>query len=88
MPKPDPDPERELRIARVLRPLGRGPLTRAQAERAGQLLSVHPSTVYRLRARFLRNPTTSTLKHVRAGARGNRLGGPEGGQKRGAKPLK
>ena len=39
MPKPDSDSERELRIARVLRPSGKSPLIREQAERAGQLLS-------------------------------------------------
>lgn len=53
--------ERERRIARVLRPLGRGPMTQSQAERAGQLLGVHWTTVYRLRARFLRDPVVSAL---------------------------
>lgn len=53
--------EREQRIARVLRPLGHAPMTQAQAERAGQLLGVHWTTVYRLRERFLRDPVTSTL---------------------------
>ncbi|MCW5232329.1 Mu transposase C-terminal domain-containing protein [Verminephrobacter eiseniae] len=53
--------EREERIARVLRPLGRAPMTQAQAERAGQLLGMHWTTVYRLRERFLRDPVTSSL---------------------------
>ena len=33
--------EREVQIARVLRPLGRGPMRREQAERAAQLLGIH-----------------------------------------------
>jgi putative transposase len=74
VPQPDPDSERELRIARILRPLGKAPLSRERAERAGQLLGVHPSTVYRLRARFLRNPVTSSVKQSRGGRpRGRRL---------------
>lgn len=56
-----PFTEREIRIASILRPLGRAPMTRSQAERAGQLLGVHWTTVYRLRARFLRDPLTSSL---------------------------
>jgi putative transposase len=36
-------------------------MRRARAERAGQLLGVHWTTVYRLRARFLRDPSTSSL---------------------------
>lgn len=36
-------------------------MSQAQAERAGQLLGVHWTTVYRLRARFLRDPVTSSL---------------------------
>jgi putative transposase len=53
--------ERERRIAQVLRPLGRGPMTQSQAERAGQLLGVHWTTVYRLRTRFLRDPVAGAL---------------------------
>jgi putative transposase len=53
--------EREIKIARILRPLGRGPLVREQAARAAQLLDVHPSTVYRLRARYLRDPIAESL---------------------------
>ena len=67
MRKPDRESDREVRIARILRPLGKAPLTRAQAERAGQLLAVHPSTVYRLRERFLRDPVTSALKRSVSG---------------------
>ena len=52
---------REIQIARILRPLGQAPMTRAQAERAGQLLHVHWTTVYRLRRRFLRDPVTTSL---------------------------
>lgn len=61
MHEPSPITEREIEIARVLRPLGRGALARAQAERAAQLLGVHWTTVYRLRVRFLRDPRTSSL---------------------------
>ena len=62
--------EREVQIARVLRPLGRGPMRREQAERAGQLLGVHWTTVYRLRARFLADPRTSALVPDAGGRRG------------------
>ena len=53
--------EREIKIARILRPLGKGRLGRDQAARAAQLLGVHPSTVYRLRARYLRDPVATSL---------------------------
>lgn len=53
--------EREVQIARILRPLGTAPLAREQAERAAQLLAVHPSTVYRLRRRYLQDPVASSL---------------------------
>lgn len=52
---------REIEIARVLRPLGTLALSREQADRAAQLLGVHWTTVYRLRARFLRDPVASAL---------------------------
>ncbi|WP_250517726.1 Mu transposase C-terminal domain-containing protein [Caballeronia sp. INDeC2] len=56
------DPEdRANEIARVLRPLGNGPLTKAQALTAAQLLDVHWTTVYRLRRRFLANPVTGAV---------------------------
>jgi putative transposase len=53
--------EREVRIARVLRSLGKEPLTRQQAETAAKLLGVHRSTVYRLRKRFLQRSLTSAV---------------------------
>ena len=66
--------EREQRIARVLRPLGNAPLSREQAWRAGQLLGMHWTSVYRLRARFLRDPVASSLAP--------RLSGPAPGSQR------
>ena len=66
--------EREQRIARVLRPLGSAPMSREQAKRAGQLLGMHWTSVYRLRARFLQDPVTSSLAP--------RLSGPERGLRR------
>src|SRR5258708_14663124 len=54
--------DRENTVARVLRPLGSGPLTKAQALKAAQLLDVHWTTVYRLRQRFLVNPVASAVK--------------------------
>jgi len=53
--------KRELAIARVLRPLGRAPLSRKQAENAGKLLGLHWATVYHLRRRFLADPVASAL---------------------------
>jgi putative transposase len=41
--------KRAAQVAAVLRPIGRGPLSRAQAMLAGRLLGVHWTTVYRLR---------------------------------------
>ena len=66
--------EREQRIARVLRPLGSAPMSREQAKRAGQLLGMHWTSVYRLRARYLQDPVTSSLVP--------RLSGPERGFRR------
>jgi putative transposase len=63
--------ERDIRIARVLRLLGTAPMTRQQAERAGQLLGLHSSTVYKLRRRFLRHPVTSAAAPI---ARGPKMG--------------
>jgi putative transposase len=48
------DGKRAGQVAAVLRPLGHGPLSRAQAVVAGNLLGVHWTTVYRLRRRFRR----------------------------------
>lgn len=53
--------ERERAIVRVLHPLGRGPLSRQEAKKAGELLGVHRSTIYRLRRRFLADPVASAL---------------------------
>ena len=61
--------EREARIARVLRPLANGALTNEQAKRAGQLLGLHWTTVYRLRRRFLPNPVASSLLRDTPGPR-------------------
>ena len=63
--------ERETLIARVLRPLGDGPLSHAQAERAGQLLDLHWTSIYRLRKRFVSKPVASSLLPR---ARGRRTG--------------
>jgi hypothetical protein len=52
---------RAAKVAAVLRPLGRGPLSRVQAALAGHLLGVHWTTVYRLRRRFLADPVTSAV---------------------------
>ncbi len=57
--------EIDSRAAKVAAVLGvatarRGPLTRVQSKRAGQLLDVR-TTAYRLRQRFLANPVTSAL---------------------------
>ncbi|WP_233860256.1 Mu transposase C-terminal domain-containing protein [Paraburkholderia sp. HD33-4] len=52
---------RVAKLAAVLRPLGNGPLTLAQAKRAGHLLCVHWTTVYRLRRKFLSDPVASSL---------------------------
>jgi len=51
-----PSGDREWKIAKVLRPLAQGPLTGSQAQVVAGLLGMHPSTVYRLRSRFLKDP--------------------------------
>ncbi|MCY1278628.1 hypothetical protein D9M68_239180 [compost metagenome] len=53
--------ERERAIVKVLRPLGIGPLSLQQAKKAGELLGIHWSTVYRFRRRFLEDPVASAL---------------------------
>ena len=53
--------EREIQIARVLRPLGKKPMSRTQAQMAGKLLGMHWASVYRLRRRFLGDPVASSL---------------------------
>ena len=67
---PPPATVGAIKIARVLRALGAGPMQRQQAERAAQLLGVHWTTVYRLRARFLRDPVASALTADLGGRRG------------------
>jgi putative transposase len=77
MAKPDNDVEREAAIARVLRPLGTGPLTLEQAKQAAKLLNIHWTTVYRLRRRFLSDPVASAVKPRERGPKCGRrqLGG-------------
>lgn len=53
--------EREIQVAKVLRPLGDRPLSRKQAEMAGRLLDLHWTSVYRLRKRFLADPVASAV---------------------------
>jgi putative transposase len=62
MVKANDSEDREIKVARVLRPLGSGPLSKTQALKAAQLLDVHWTTVYRLRRRFLANPVASAVK--------------------------
>ena len=66
---------REISIAKVLRPLGKGVMTIEQAKRAAQLLDVRYTTVYRLRAKFLRESLTSSLTLQKPGPKigGGRL---------------
>jgi len=51
-----PSCECEWKISKVLRPLAQGPLTGSQAQVVAGLLGMHPSTVYRLCSRFLKDP--------------------------------
>jgi putative transposase len=71
--------DREIRIARVLRPLGTKPMTRSQAVMAGKLLGLHWTSVYRLRRRFLGDPVASSVAPM--------LRGPNPGDKRVAAPV-
>jgi hypothetical protein len=71
--------DREIRIARVFRPLGTKPMTRSQAEMAGKLLGLHWTSVYRLRRRFLGDPVASSVAPM--------LRGPRPGDKRVAAPV-
>jgi putative transposase len=59
--------DRDLSIARILRALGTQAMSKAQAERAAQLLGVHWTTVYRLRKRFLADPVASSVAPRAAG---------------------
>ncbi|WP_244439005.1 DDE-type integrase/transposase/recombinase [Paraburkholderia dilworthii] len=67
---------RALKVADVLRPLGRGPLSKKHAMVAANLLGVHWTTVYRLRQKFLANPVASAVVPKRRGPSkgGHRLG--------------
>jgi putative transposase len=70
--------EREFEIAKILRPLGSGPLSRVQAELAGKLLGVYWTTVYRMRKRFLADPVASSVAPKERGPRpGDRLLSPK-----------
>ena len=53
--------EREIKLAKLLRPLGHRPMTKQQAERAAQLLGLHWTSVYRLRRKFLAKPVATSL---------------------------
>lgn len=64
--------DREAKAARLFATLGSGPLTRAQAERVGQLLDMHWTSVYRLRRRFVEDPVASS---VAPRGRGPKVGG-------------
>lgn len=68
---------RAAKVADVLRPLGRGPLSKKLAVLAANLLGVHWTTVYRLRRKFLQNPVASAVAPKRRGpSKGDRrLGG-------------
>ena len=58
---------RAAKVADVLRPLGRGPLSKKLAIVAANLLGVHWTTVYRLRQRFLADPVASAVIPKRRG---------------------
>ena len=79
MANEDRPTEREIRIARVLRPLGTRPMTRTEAVMAGKLLDLHWTSVYRLRRRFLGEPVASSVAP--------KLPGPRPGDKRVAAPV-
>ncbi|PRF53190.1 transposase, partial [Burkholderia multivorans] len=68
---------RAEKVADVLRPLGRGPLSKKRAVSAANLLGVHWTTVYRLRRKFLANPVASAVIPKRRGPSesSHRLGG-------------
>jgi putative transposase len=58
---------RVAKVADILRPLGRGPLSKKHAVAAANLLGVHWTTVYRLRRKFLANPVASAVAPKRQG---------------------
>jgi len=53
--------EREIKMARLFRPLAHEPMTKQQAELAAQLLGLHWTSVYRLRRKFLAKPVATSL---------------------------
>ena len=61
--------EREIKMAKLFRALGTGPMTKQQAKRAAQLLGVHWTSVYRLRQKFLANPIATSLLPAASGDR-------------------
>ncbi|MEO7128971.1 MAG: hypothetical protein ABI040_08950 [Rhodoferax sp.] len=63
--------DRAIRVASVLRPLGKDPLTREQALAASKLLGVHWTHGYRLRRGFLASPVASS---VAPGKKGRKTG--------------
>src|SRR5258707_10685228 len=58
---------RAAKVADILRPLGRGPLSKKLAALPANLLGVHWTTVYRLRRKFLANPVASAVGPKRRG---------------------
>ncbi len=66
--------EREIKMAKLFRPLGHKPMTKQQAELAAQLLGLHWTSVYRLRRKFLAKPVaTSLLPKVPGRSTGDRF---------------
>jgi putative transposase len=56
---------RDEKIADVLQPLGRGPLSKKHSVTAANLLGVHWTTVYRLRRKFLADTVASAVAQKR-----------------------
>jgi putative transposase len=79
MANDDRPAEREIRIARVLRPLGTKPMPHSQAVMGGKLLGLHWTSVYRLLRRFLGDPVASSVAP--------KLRGPKQGDKRVEAPV-
>ena len=68
----DEVPDREAKAARIFGTLGSGSMTFSQAKRAGQLLDMHWTHVYRLRRRFVADPVASAVSpRVRGPKAGN-----------------
>lgn len=62
MAKTDEPRERDYQIAKVLRTLDKGSLSRPAAEAAAKLLGVHWTSIYRLRRRFLEDPVAAAVQ--------------------------